>query len=173
MINIINISRPTFCHNKDYKNPKYPLERNNKDTFVSEKDKNKMSSDKYQKVNENFDVQKNIDILSKRIKSLPIMMSRVIGSIQGYLSGNITRDFFVKVYQDETVPLYKRIEFGEQSDKYKETYKPEIDTIKEVSKLTSKYTNNEITSSEFDSEIETAAEEYTSKEIKRNIKFII
>ena len=129
------------------------LKQLDKDTFVLS-GKN-MNDEKYTQVSENFNKDAVLSTIKKRVDSLPMMMDNVFLMMGNFISGDMGRKTFAMKYQDEMVPLYKRIDSGYKNELYKENYKPEIIVLNSVSDISDKYLQNSATDKAFDSTIET------------------
>ena len=124
MINRVNTLNINFGKNPQNNYRTVVRRYQNNDEFLSSKGKNKMQTDKYNQINPNFQKEATINTIEKRIRSMPIMMDKVFDIVRAYLSEKTTREFFVKTYQDEIVPLYRRIKYGNCAEEYAENYKP-------------------------------------------------
>ena len=176
MINKINILSPSFgTQNKNkIKNTQSKYSSNfNNVNFSTKKGCNKMTSDRYEQINPEFDKDNAILVVKKRIKGMPMMMDRLFGLISEYLSGDLTRKAFVDTYQDEAIPLYKRIDLGKNREAYKEAYKPEIVVIKNLSTSASQYKDSKIDEKQFDSNLEQNVDEYVNTELTRKVRFTV
>ena len=98
---------------------------------------------------------------------MPMMMDSVFYLMNGYLKGNVPDWHFRDFYQEQMVPLYKRIEFGEYCEAYRESYACEIELLREVSALC-----EENAAPLYDA-VYDAVKRYTEKEVKRGKTFLI
>ena len=151
--------------------PCYKGKNSQRKQNVTYKRENYMSENNYNNINADFNSEKSLKIISDRRKTMPAMMDRIFGIITGYLSKFLTKNNFTKMYQDEVVPLYKRIELGTNKEAFAESYKHEISAMHSISEITDKYSKKSISDNEFDNQLEKVINKYTNSEVERTKYF--
>lgn len=133
----------------------------------------KMDSELFSPSCIDFDKEKSLKILIKRIRTMPMMMDTVFAGVSAYLSGNISRPDFVKGFLDESVPLYKRISLGKDSEDYSKNYAPEILMLRKISSACTNYNDENPDGEVLDKSVAHAVKDYTETDIKREKYFTV
>ena len=108
------------------------------------------------------DIIKKINI---RQMGYPEVMISSMSLTLSYVKGIIDRNFYIEKYREESIPMYERIELGNNKEELERSYGVEIDMFRHISKICGQ---NELTDEDFRNNIISILTDYASADISRN-----